>query len=97
MKIISKNVYDCFKIKKTMALSLQEELIYCLISSYSNNGISHITRQTLMDKSGIKKADTITKHTNKLQELGLLEKYYEYKSGKKLVTYKVNKPQNDYL
>ena len=27
-----------------------------------------------MDKSGIKKADTITKHTNRLQELGLIEK-----------------------
>ena len=50
-----------------------------------------------MDKSGIKKADTITKHTNRLQELGLIEKTYEHKSGKKLVTYRVINPQKDFI
>lgn len=91
-------IKNAFKIKKNMKLSLQEELVYSLISCYSDkNGISHISRQCLMDKSGIKKADTITKHTNRLQELGLIEKTYEHKSGKKLVTYKVINPQKDFI
>ena len=91
-------IKNAFKIKKNMKLSLQEELVYSLISCYSDkNGISHISRQCLMDKSGIKKADTITKHTNRLQELGLIEKTYEHKSGKKLVTYRVINPQKDFI
>lgn len=95
---MSSKINNGFKIKKNMKLSLQEELIYSLISCFSNEkGISHISRQCLMDKSGIKKADTITKHTNRLKELGLIEKTYEHKSGKKLVTYRVINPQKDFI
>ena len=65
---------NAFKVKKFMKLTLQEELVYCLISCYSDRfGVSHRTRQCLMNKTGIKKADTITKHTNRLQELGLIK------------------------
>lgn len=95
---MNSKINNGFKIKKNMKLSLQEELIYSLISCFSNEkGISHISRQCLMDKSGIKKADTITKHTNRLKELGLIEKTYEHKSGKKLVTYRVINPQKDFI
>lgn len=98
MIIMTSKINNAFKIKKNMKLSLQEELIYSLISCFSNEkGISHISRQCLMDKSGIKKADTVTKHTNHLQELGLIEKTYEHKSGKKLVTYRVINPQKDFI
>ena len=75
---------NAFKVKKFMKLTLPEELVYSLISCYSDRfGVSHITRQCLMNKTGIKKADTITKHTNRLQELGLIKKTYEYIKGLK--------------
>lgn len=89
---------NAFKVKKFMKLTLQEELIYSLISCYSDRfGVSHITRQCLMDKTGIKKADTITKHTNRLQELGLIKKTYEYIKGKKYAIYRVMNPQKEFI
>lgn len=78
-----------FKMDSTRKLTLAERLVYIFLCAYSNGKVSHITRKTLMDLTGIKKADTITKHTNKLEDLGLIKKIYKKDNGKKLVEYHI--------
>lgn len=79
-------------------LSLAEYLTYAFICSYSDGKVSHISRESLMDLTGIKKADTITKHTNKLEELGLLKKHYKYSDkGNKVVEYHIKQLEAGYI
>ena len=78
-----------FKMIKHCDLTLSEELVYAIISRYSYRGVSKISRSFISDISGIKKHDTITKHTNRLEELGLITKEYVGKN-KKSVIYKLN-------
>ena len=87
-----------FKLKKNNQLTIVDELVYSLISCYSDrNGVSKISRQCLASKTGIKKLDTITAHTNKLEELGLIKKTYTTQGGKKLVQYQVLDLQEDFI
>ena len=89
---------NTFKVQKNNKLTITDELIYALLSCYSNSeGVSDISRECLANKSGIKKLDTITAHTNKLEELGLIIKTYTYSGGKKLAHYKVINPQRDFM
>ena len=83
---------------KNNELTIVDELIYSLLCCYSNSeGISNISRQCLARKTGIKKLDTITVHTNRLVELGLIEKTYTFHEGKKLAHYKVIDPKTDFM
>lgn len=83
---------------KNNELTITDELIYSLLSCYSDSeGISNISRQCLADKSGIKKLDTITKHTKKLEDLGLIQKTYTFHGGKKLAHYQVINPQRNFM
>ena len=87
-----------FKVLKNDQLTLADELIYSLLSCYSDkDGVSNISRQALANKSGIKKLDTITAHTNKLEKLGLISKSYTTHSGKKLAHYKITNPQQNFM
>ena len=89
---------DSFVIRKCMNLSLKEELVYAVISCNSDeNGESRISREKISDLTGIKKLDTITNHTNRLVEEGLITKSYRFESGKKLVTYKLLSSKKDYM
>lgn len=83
-------ITNYFKMTTNKNLSLAEWLVYAYICAYSNGKVSHISRNTLMDLTGIKTADIITKHTNKLEQEGLISKEYSYSNGgKKLVTYNI--------
>lgn len=96
--MMNKKLTNYFKMGINNKLTLAEYLTYTFICSYSNGKESHITISSLMNLTGIKKADTITKHTNKLQELGLLKKTYNYSSeGKKLVTYHISQLDKDFI
>lgn len=87
-----------FKVLKDDQLTLADELIYSLLSCYSDkDGVSNISRQSLANKSGIKKLDTITAHTNKLEELGLISKSYTTHGGKKLAHYRIKSPQQNFM
>ena len=87
-----------FVIRKSMNLSLKEELVYAVISCNSDeNGESHISRKEISNITGIKKHDTITNHTNKLVEEGLITKTYKHVGGKKLVTYKLLSSKKDFM
>ena len=87
-----------FKVLKNNELTITDELIYALLSCYSDcNGVSDISRQSLADKAGIKKLDTVTNHTNKLEELGLIKKTYTFLGGKKLAHYQVINPQYNFI
>lgn len=78
-----------FKMVKFKDLTLAEELVYSVISRYSYKGESRISRSAISQITGIKKLDTITKHTNKLEKLGLITKLY-IGDNKKSVVYKLN-------
>lgn len=81
-----------------MSLNLRDELIYAVISCFSDaDGKSRITREKISQKTGIKKLDTITEHTNHLMEKGLIKKDYEFVEGKKYVIYTVIKKNHDYM
>ena len=81
-----------------MNLTLTDQIIYSLISCYSNaKGTSHISRQKLAEKSGIKKLDTITKHTNALAKKGLIRKTHTRRNGKKLVQYHLINPKQNFM
>lgn len=83
-------ITNYFKMTTNKNLTLAEWLVYAYICAYSNGKVSHISRNTLMDLTGIKTADIITKHTNKLEQEGLISKEYSYSNGgKKLVTYNI--------
>ena len=87
-----------FKVLKNNELTITDELIYALLSCYSDcKGVSNISRQCLADKAGIKKLDTVTNHTNKLEELGLIKKTYTFIGGKKLAHYQVMNPQHNFM
>lgn len=89
---------NSFKVQKISNLTITDELIYSILCCYSDSdGVSNISRDRLAEKSGIKKLDTITSHTNKLAELGLIEKTYTIREGKKLVHYHVKNPHRDYM
>ena len=81
-----------------MNLSLRDTLIYAILSCYSDaNGESRISREKIAQKAGIKQPDTVTNHTNKLVQEGLITKTYRYENGKRLVTYKVLASNQDYM
>ena len=89
---------NSFKVQKNNNLTITDELIYSILCCYSNSdGVSNISRDCLAKKSGIKKLDTITAHTNKLEQLGLIEKTYTFQAGKKLVQYHVMNPDKDFM
>ena len=89
---------NSFKVQKNMNLSLKEELVYAVISCNSDeDGLSHITRKEIAKRTGIKKEDTITEYTNKLEKEGLIEKTHHVREGKKLVTYKVRGNKRDFM
>ena len=89
---------NTFKVQKNNKLTITDELIYALLSCYSNSeGVSDISRECLAKKSGIKKLDTITTHTNKLEELGLISKSYTTHGGKKLAHYRIKNPQQNFM
>ena len=89
---------NVFIVKKHDNLTITDELIYAVLCCYSNSkGESNISRKCIADKTGIKKHDTITAHTNKLADLGLIEKEYTTEGGKRLVHYKVKRPQKDFI
>ena len=89
---------NSFKVQKNNNLTITDELIYSILCCYSNSdGVSNISRDRLAKKSGIKKLDTITAHTNKLEQMGLIEKQYSFQAGKKLVHYHVMNPQQDFM
>jgi hypothetical protein len=89
---------NAFKVLKNNQLTLTDELIYSLLSCFSNSeGVSNISRKCLASKAGIKKLDTVTAHTNKLEELGLIEKTYTFHQGKKLAHYRVKQPKKDFI
>lgn len=72
-------------------LTLSEELVYVAIAKYSYKGVSRISRATIADITGIKKLSTITKHTNKLEQIGLITKEYNtIGKSKKSVSYRLN-------
>ena len=96
-KLWTMKLKNYFKMDSTKKLTLAERLVYIFICAYSNGKVSHITRQTLMDLTGIKKADTITKHTNKLEDLGLIKKIYKKDNGKKLVEYHITQIDNGFI
>lgn len=69
------NFTNVFFIKQEMELTLNEYLVYAILCCFSSrDGVSHITRQTIADKAGIKKLDTVTVITNTLEEKGLISK-----------------------
>ena len=83
---------------KNNELTLTDELIYSILSCNSDvNGVSNISRRSLASKAGIKKMDTVTAHTNKLEELGLIKKTYTFSKGKKLAHYQVINPQRNFI
>lgn len=89
---------NAFKVKTKMKLSLTDQIIYSLISCYSDaRGTSHISRQKLAEKSGIKKLDTITRHTNALAKKGLIRKTHTRRNGKKLAQYHLINPKQDFM
>ena len=80
-----------FKMIKLNNLTLSEEAVYAAIASYSYRGVSRVSRATIAEMAGIKKLDTVTKHTNKLEQLGLITKIYNSKeNSKKSVSYRLN-------
>ncbi len=86
------------KLKSKMDLSLKEYAVYATIALYANEkGISSISRDSLLNLTGLKTPDTITEYTNKFVELGLLEKEYFFTRGKKLVRYHLLIPNANYL
>lgn len=94
-KMIIKN---SFKVKKHNDLSLTDQVVYSLLSCYSDrNGVSDISRQKLADKAGIKDLETITNITNRLEKKGLIMKSYSFEGGKKLAHYQVCKPEEDFM
>ena len=81
-------------------LTPEETYLYvCLcFKSDFENGESHVSRKTLCDISGIKKEDTITKYTNKFQNLGLIEKVLiPSELDKMLAAYRINIPDKDWI
>lgn len=89
---------NAFKVLKTNKLNIKDEIIYSLLCCYSDSkGVSDISRECLARKAGIKKLDTITTHTNKLEEMGLIKKTYTTQGGKKLAHYQVINPQKDFM
>ena len=89
---------NSFKLLKNNQLTIKDELIYSLLSCYSNSeGVSNISRKCLAEKSGIKKLDTNSKHTKKLEDLGLIKKTYTLKGGKRLAHYHVINPEPDFM
>lgn len=87
-----------FIIKKFMNLTLRETAVYATISCYAdNNNTSHITRETIASLTGLKDLDIISEHTNELVKKGLIKKDYNYTAGKRLIVYKIIKPEKDYL
>ncbi len=89
---------NSFKVQKNNKLTITDELIYSILCCYSDSeGVSNISRDCLAKKSGIKKLDTITTHTNKLEQLGLIKKSYTFQAGKKLAHYHVINPDKDFM
>lgn len=89
---------NSFKVQKNNNLTITDELIYSILCCNSNSeGVSNISRNRLAEKSGIKKLDTITAHTNKLEQLGLIKKTYSIQAGKKLAHYRIINPDKDFM
>lgn len=86
-----------FKLTMNQTLSLSEWLTYIFICLYSDGKISYITRDALMALTGIKKADSITRHTNKLVDKGLVTKSYVMINGKKRVIYNIINSDTDFM
>lgn len=86
------------KLKSKMDLSLKEYAVYATIALYANDkGVSSISRDSLLNLTGLKTPDTITEYTNKFAKLGLLEKEHFFTRGKKLVRYHLLIPNANYL
>jgi hypothetical protein len=94
-----KNVFKVkIKMKDDIKLSLAEETVYAIISCNSDkDGVSHIRREVIAEKAGIKDVDTITKHTNKLEEVGLITKEYVAKQGKKMAIYHLRDHRDNFM
>lgn len=90
-------ISNSFKMVDNKDLNLTDQVIYALISCYSDGKVSRISRETLARKAGIKKVDTITTHTNRLEELGLIEKEHFYDAGKKLVRYHLTQADKNFM
>ncbi len=89
---------NSFKVQKNNDLTITDELIYSILCCNSNSdGVSNISRNRLAEKSGIKKLDTITAHTNKLEQMGLIKKTYSIQAGKKLAHYRIINPYKDFM
>lgn len=71
-------------------------LLYEVLMWKSDNYTSHITRDKLCYYCGIKKPDTISKHTNLLKKVGLLTKEEAIDSKRRLITYHLTKPVTGY-
>ena len=53
--------------------------------------------KAITEKTGIRKLDTITEHTNKLVELKLIEKTYTFEGGKRQAHYKIITPKINFM
>jgi DNA-binding MarR family transcriptional regulator len=99
---MNRKISNVFKVKIKMKddikLSLAEETVYAIISCNSDkDGVSHIRREVIAEKAGIKEVDTVTKHTNKLEEIGLLTKEYVTKQGKKRAIYHLRDHKDQFM
>lgn len=73
--------------------SLKEDYVLSLIMMNSDSKVSHISRGKIMELTGIKVADVVTRMTNQFQKDGYIRKEYRFVNGKKYVDYIIIKPK----
>ena len=80
-------------------LTMEETCLYACLCFKADfiSGMSHVLRKTLCGMAGIKKEDTVTKYTNKLQQLGFIEKSNAQDKEKTLAIYHVHIPEKDWI
>lgn len=72
---------------------LKEDYVLALIMMNSDSKVSHISRGKIMELTGIKKADVVTRMTNQFQKDGYIRKEYRFVNGRKYVDYIIVKPK----